>query len=242
VALVDLLGRPPQRLHVGGVLGDVGAGGLELGEEGDLALHLRVALQHAAVGHEAADDVLGEVRAVHAKEEFAWKALHELLLLQHGLGLREVLELSGIDRNGVSPHPHLAPVVPYGAALEVGLGAKRVGGSLDEGAGVAAGVEGDDVGGEQALQHVLPDVVGQDPPQVRLGPGDVDEQRDKGPISEALADEERGHVELIVVQEDGGRVVALGGLNDGVGEAAVDGDVSFLPGPPRLVAHVRRVG
>jgi hypothetical protein len=70
----------------------------------------------------------------------------------------------------------------------------------------------------------------------------VDEQGDEGPIAESLADEERGHVELVVVKEDGGRVVALGGLHDGFGEAAVDGDVALLPGPPRIVAQVRRVG
>ena len=39
-----------------------------------------------------------------------------------------------------------------------------------------------------------------------------------------------------------GELVALDGLDDGVGEVAVDGDVALLPGPPRIVALVRRVG
>src|SRR5215208_6325503 len=242
VALVDLLCRPPHRLHVGGVLGYVGAGGLELGEEGDIAFHLGVTLQHAAVGQEAAHDVLGEVDAVHAEEKLAGQARDVFFLLEHGLRLRELPKLFRIYGNGVGPHPHLAPLVPDGAALDVGLGAQSVGGRLDEGAGVAAGVEGHYVRGEQTLQHALPDVIGQDAPQVRLGPGDVDEKGDEGPIAEPLADEERGHVELVVVEEDGRRVVAFGGLYYGLGEAAIDGDVALLPGPPRLVTQVRRVG
>ena len=69
----------------------------------------------------------------------------------------------------------------------------------------------------------------------------MDEQGDEGPITESLADEERGHIELVIVEEDGGRVVALGSLHYGVGEAAIDGDVALLPGPPRVVAQARRV-
>src|SRR4028118_2282118 len=71
VPLVDLLGRPADGLHVRRVLGDVTAGGLELGQEGDPLPHLRVALEHPAVGLEAADDVLGEVCPVHARAEAA---------------------------------------------------------------------------------------------------------------------------------------------------------------------------
>ena len=97
------------------------------------------------------------------------------------------------------------------------------------------------ISADQTLEHALPYVIGKDAPQVRLGPGDVDEQGDEGPIAESLADEERGHVELVVVKEDGGRVVALGGLHHGGGEAAVDGDVALIPGTPRIVSEVRRV-
>ena len=64
-------------------------------------------------------------------------------LLEHGLRLRELPKLVGIYRYRIGPHPHLAPSVPDGAALDVALGAQSVGGRLDEGAGVAAGVEGD---------------------------------------------------------------------------------------------------
>ncbi len=192
----------PHGLHVGGVLGDVGAGGLELGEEGDLALHLRVALQHPAVGLKAADDVLGEVRPVHAQEEFAGKVLDEFLLLEHGLALGELLELGGVYGDRVGPHPHLAAVVVDHTVLHVGLGAENRGGRLGEVAGVAVGVEGDDVGLQQALEHALPHVGGQDAPEVGLGPGDVDEEREERARPETLPDEERGHVELVVVEED----------------------------------------
>ena len=118
--LVDLLGRPAHRLHVGGVLGYVGAGGLELGEEGDLTLHLGVALQHAAVGHKAADDVLGEVRAIHTQEELPRKTLDEVFLPEDSLAVREVLELLGIYGYGVSPHPNVASLVPDNAVLDLG--------------------------------------------------------------------------------------------------------------------------
>ena len=56
-----------------------------------------------------------------------------------------------------------------------------------------------------------------------------------GPL---VANEERRHVEVVVVEEDG-RVRALGELLEhGLGERAVDRDVAVLPGAPELVAPV----
>jgi hypothetical protein len=43
------------------------------------------------------------------------------------------------------------------------------------------------------------------------------------------------------VEEDGGRILAGCGLDHGVGEVAVDGDVALLPGPPRFVPERGRV-
>src|SRR5215207_7304907 len=118
--LIDLPRRRAHGFQVGGVLADVGTGGLELGEEGDLALHLGVALQHPAVGQKAADDVLGEVRAIDAQEEPPGKALDEPLLLEHVLALRQVLELLGIYRYRVSPQSNLASSVTDQTVHELG--------------------------------------------------------------------------------------------------------------------------
>src|SRR5215218_7207650 len=155
--LIDLLRRRAYGFQVGGVLADIGTGGLELGEEGDLALHLGVALQHPTVGQKAADDVLREVRAIDAQEELSGKALDESLLFEHLFALCQVFELRRIYGDRVSPHPYLASSVPDHTAL--GLGSEYVGGGLDEGVDVAIGVEGDDVGREEALEHAFPYIV-----------------------------------------------------------------------------------
>src|SRR5215207_7907425 len=128
--------------------------------------HLGVALEHPAVGQKAANDVLGEIRAIDAQEELSGKALDEPLLFEHVLALCQFLELPRIYGDWVSPHPHLASSVPDHTAL--GLGAEYIGGGLGEGAGVAVGVEGYDVGREEALEHTLPYVVRQDAPEIRL--------------------------------------------------------------------------
>src|SRR5215216_4785921 len=109
--LIDLLRRRAYGFQVGGVLADIRTGGLELGEEGDLALHLGVALQHPVVGQKAADDVLGEIRAIDAQEELPGKTLDEPLLFEHVLAPGQVFELRRIYGDRVSPHPYLASSV-----------------------------------------------------------------------------------------------------------------------------------
>src|SRR4028118_1852588 len=126
--------RPPGRRGRGAAR----AGGLELGQEGHALPHLRVALEHPAVGLEAADDVLGEVGPVHAQEELAWEPLYEFLLLQDGLACGEFLELRRVYGDGVGPHPHLASCVPHDTVLHVTLGAEDPGGGRHHVAGGTA--------------------------------------------------------------------------------------------------------
>jgi hypothetical protein len=123
------------------------------------------------------------------------------------------------------------------AALHVGLGAEDGDHRLREVAGVAAGVEGDDVSLKQALEHSLSHVGWQDAPEVWLGPGNVDEEREKGSSPKTLPDEVRGHVELVVVEEHRrGRLVSYC-IGHGLGEVAVDGNVAFLPSLSRVVTE-----
>ena len=158
MALVDLLRRAADGLHVGGVLGDVRARGLELGQEGHLPDHLRVALEHPSVGLEPADHVLREVYAVDPQEQLARQVLYEFLLLEHVVALGQFLELGRVYGDGVGAHPHLSAFVVDHAAFGVVLDAEDPDGGLREVAGVAVGVEGNHVGREQALQDALPHV------------------------------------------------------------------------------------
>src|SRR4028118_782078 len=128
VLLVALPRRQAAGLQVRRVLGNVAAGGLELGQEGHVLPHLRVPLEHPAVGLEAADYVLGEVGPVHPQEELAWEPLYKLLLLEHGLAAGELPELGRVYGDGVGPPPHLASCVPHDTVPHVGLGAEDPGG------------------------------------------------------------------------------------------------------------------
>ncbi len=66
--------------------------------------------------------------------------------------------------------------------------------SLDEVPRVTSGVECDHICLQEALQNSYPYVVRQYAPVVRLGPGYVYEERDKGIVPENLAQEKRCHV------------------------------------------------
>ena len=80
----------------------------------------------------------------------------------------------------------------------------------------------------------------EDAPVARSGPGDVGEVEDGG-AGDLFADAGGGQVEVVVLEEDEGRlrvVLSLGG--DGVGDRLVDGDVAALPGLVDGAADVGR--
>ena len=89
---------------------------------------------------------------------------------------------------------------------------------------VEMGLEGDEVGAEQAAQDLVP--VGQDAERLRGRERDVEEEADAR-LGGHVADEARQQHQVVVV--DPHRVAGLEVLEDGVAEAAVGGDVGRPP-------------
>ena len=127
------------------------------------------------------------------------------------------------------------------AALVVDVGLEQFVAAADEVDAVGVGVEADDVVGEHAAEDRLADPARQDPPAVRLRPGDVDEVVEEG-VGPLGADHPRRRVEVVVVEHHQ-RPLALGDLAEhGVGDVAVDRLVAVVPGVELLLADVRGVG
>ena len=98
----------------------------------------------------------------------------------------------------------------------------------DEVAGVALGVERDDVAAEQAAQQPLAHVGRQDAPRVGAGPRDVDEVAEQR-VGAALPDPLGHQVEVVVLDHHQGPAAAgLDLVGDGVGEDPVDRGVAVV--------------
>ena len=90
-------------------------------------------------------------------------------------------------------------------------------------------VEADDVVREQALVDLAPQMLGQHVPVVRLRPRNVDEVRSQR-MRHAHPHQTRREIQVVVVEEHGGRRLAFELRDRRVGERLVDGDVAVVPG------------
>ena len=102
-------------------------------------------------------------------------------------------------------------------------------------------MEADDVVRQQPVVDRVPHLGRQDPPIVRLGPGDVDEVGERR-VGRLLANHSGRQVEVVVVEEDGRVGLGLELFEDGSRKAFVDLDVAVLPGVMEAVVDRRRVG
>ncbi len=229
---VDLRHHRADQRDVVGVLGHVGAAGLKQGEEADLADELRMLVEQCAEGQEAPHDVLARVGAVHPQNQLPLPVQEGVP--QHGdvpgdvLGAQRRLQGGGVHRDRVVAGPHDPVVDEHQQIVQVDVQAEQVLGAQDEVAGVAPGVEADDVAAEQAAQQPFPDTGRQDPPLVRPRPRDVDEMGEHD-VRAQLADPLGHQVEVIVLQQD--QRLATAGANlvdDRVRVHAVDRRVAVL--------------
>ena len=199
-------------------------------------------LEEEVEGGEAAQDVLGQVRAVDAQDQVVAPAAQELLLLlRDAVGRGDAEQRPGVDRQRVVAHPHLAVLEVHDPGVEVDVELHEVAAALQEVATVGGGVEADDVVGEQPAVELLADLRGQHAPGVALRPRDVDEvvQEDVG----ARAAHERGQrVEVVVVDHHHRLVGALDLLDDGGREILVDDVVAVLERLHLVAPDVRGVG
>ena len=231
-------------LEVLGVLGDVLARRDQVGDERDLLAELGVLLEEQVECREPAQDVLGEVGAVDAEDQVLAAAAQDLaLVLVDGRALRRLAEGLGRDRQRVGADPHLAVLEADDAGLLVDLEIKQVAAAEQEVAPVGAGVERDDVVGQDPLEDVLAQIAWQDTPGVGLGPRDVDEVVQEH-VRPRVADELGRGVEVVVVEHHDGALDAFELLDHRVGEVAVDDLVAVLVGlhlPAPDVGRVREV-
>ena len=115
------------------------------------------------------------------------------------------------------PHTHPAPAVVDTHFRVVHLEPQQVLAREQEVARVPLGVEGHDVVGQKAFDHLIADDRGQHAPVVGLWPRDVHEEVQEG-MRDALADDSGGGVQVVVVQhDDRARVVGKRG-HHGVGK------------------------
>ena len=156
--------------------GHVRPRGHQLRDERDPLGELGVLLEEQVEGREAAQHVLGEVGTVDAQDhEVAAAAAAAPLELATRALLGDWPGRLVVDRQRVGAHPHLALAEAHDAAVEVDVEVHQVAAALQEVAPVGAGVEADDVVGQQAGVDLLADPRRQHAPGVRLGPRDVDE-------------------------------------------------------------------
>ena len=201
-----------------------------MGDEGDLLAELGVLLEEDVEGGEAPQHVLREVGAVDADDQVVAAALEQLLLVAGDLlRLGRAVEPLGVDRERVGADPGLAALVDHRAALVVDLQLHQLAAALEEVAAVGRGVEADDVVGEHAPVDLLAPAVGEHPPGVRLGPGDVDEVVEEG-VGPRLADQAGGGVEVVVVEHHHRLLLALDRIDHRLGDVGVDDLVAVLPG------------
>ena len=147
-----------------------------------------------------------------------------------------------VDRQRVGADPRLVAVLAaHDAGLHVDLDVvEQVAAALQEVAPVGAGVEADDVVGQQPAVDLGAHLRREHAPGVRLGPRDVDEvvQEDVGLLA---PDDLRQRVEVVVVDHHD-RVLLVGDLlQHGLREVVVDGLVAVLERLDLVAADVRRV-
>ena len=145
-----------------------------------------------------------------------------------------------VDRERIGAHPDLAVVDEDDAAVHVHLELHEVAAALQEVAPVGAGVEADDVVGQQPAVDLVADLGGQHAPGVRLRPGDVHEVVQER-VGALAADHPGQRVELVVVDHDHRLVLAVDLLQHGVRQVLVDDVVAELERLDLVAADVRRV-
>ena len=153
---------------------------------------------------------------------------------------REVVELRRVDRDRVTRCEQPAAVVLRRRVDEVALRLDDVLAGAEKVATPALGVETDHVVGEQAVMERDANRGRQDPPVVRLRPGDVHEVRERR-LRTARADEARRQVEVVVVKADSRIRLRFELRDDRVGEVGVDGDVALLPRKMQSPVEIGRV-
>ena len=176
VAVVDDRDERLDPLQVLLVLGDVLPRRLQVGDERDPLVELRVVGEELVEGGEAAEDVLGEVGAVDADDQVLAAAGEQLALVVGDLlGRGDAAQALGVDPERVGADPDLAVAVADDLVAVVDLAADQLAAAVEEVVDVGGGVEADDVVAEQAVEDLVAPLARQDPPGVRVRPGDVDE-------------------------------------------------------------------
>ncbi len=221
VLRVDLLGDPRHLRGVVPVDGEVLPRGVGEGHVHDPVAPLGVVVEQLPEGVQAADDVLGELGAVHPHDRLPRVPVGVLAdlgaQLRHALvdvGLMGPLAQEvGVGAEAVHADPGVAEAADDGVAA---------GG---EGVGPALGEEAQAVGAQHAAQHRLRDVVGQQPEVLRRGPGSVREVPD-AQVGAELAEHAGGQRQVVVLDQ---HRRALGGL---LGQRLGERPVVLLVGGP----------
>src|SRR5262245_14843634 len=179
---------------------------------------------------EPANDVLRRIGAIDPDDELLGPAREDLFLgLEHGLALRQLVELRGIDgdRRG---HALLGHVL-----------AEQLARAVDEVAPPAVGVEADHVVRDQPFVNCAAGFAREHAPVVGLGPRDVHEMHERR-VRATLAYQLRREVEVVVVEEHGRLGFAFELVEHRSREPVVYDHVAV---PPRVVkggVHPRCVG
>ena len=195
----------------------------------------RPSSQELAVGLDAVPDALGVVEPVDAEQQqlgVAQLGADLLGALLHLGRAGQLVERVGVDRDGERGRAH----VPAGSPVPLGLRQRddlpargQVGEPThhaDEVGGVAGALEADEVGAEQALDHLL--APRQLREQLERRQRDVVEVADPQ-VRPQLAQHLGDQLQLVVVHPHGG---AAGGLRGGrLGEPPVDPLVGLPPVP-----------
>ncbi len=184
------------------------------------------ALEQEPEGLEPSDDVLRRIGAVDPEDHRLGPRGDQLALArEHRFALSQARELVRIDRDRMRRHERAARVEAQARA------------GREKRASPALGVEADDVVGEQPAVDRRHDRGGQHRPGLGVHPGMWVKWASDG--LGALRPDERGRdVEVVVVEEDGRRRLALELLEDGVGEGPVHRHVALLPGAAEVVVRV----
>ena len=146
-----------------------------------------------------------------------------------------------VDRQRVRAHPHLAAVGNmHDAGLVIDLAPEQVLAALQEVPPVGAGVEADDVVGQDPVVDLLADHRREHPPRVRLGPRDVHEVGHEHVRADA-ADQPGERVQVVVVDHHDRPLEPLDLLHHRPRQVLVDGVVAELERLGLVAADVRRV-
>jgi hypothetical protein len=218
---VDARGRlleAPVEVLVGGDGRAAGRGQLH---EDEAPAKLRPQLQQLLHRQHALLEALGVVHAVHADAQQHVLAQAQLgqharaALLARRRGLRQARR--PLDGDRVGAHQRAAPAEPHGALLAVDARLEEAVHRVEEVVAVLLGVEAHDAAAEHAREQLhVPRADGE---ALGVRPGDVPEAEHRR-ARQALADLPRRQRVVVVLHEDD-RVLALGLLARGLGEALV---------------------